>query len=298
MTSYEDLGFRRLTAPRVLTGAVKLEGSSSWWMWGGGLAVAVLGMTWWASVKESEKNPEAPKKERAFDRLAQRDREWAIGKYQDQYYKGRQLSKALNEAADWMADQVKKGETIVVHGRDGEVFYHLLESRPDVDMKRVKYVVSSQPLTTHGKNDPAYTDYLGRVVPHGAIHVDTGFKGSIQMWMDRSFGPKPRSFGERNWMGEGQDARPSDFVKEIRMMCALPETEIPMPELDKMRYESTGRDRTAIVGELERWVVPRLRLPRSGSWGKGGAQYSDNPHGYWAFLYGVLDGPVPIAPEE
>lgn len=219
---------------------------------------------------------------RARDRLAQRDPDWAISEFPREYEKGKRVAWFLKEIADGVEGMLKKGETVVVHGRDGELLYDLLMRRPGVDKSKVRYAITSRPVTTwtdldhvegrplheaHRQELQRYYDYVSRVVPVGAIHVDTGFEGSVPGWFDE----------------KGFE------VKSIRMMSASgSKAEIPIdtPLTPQERRKIVIEDIENSAKRLER--LTRYRV-RSGIGGFSGIRYSENAPGYHARAYGVYD---------
>ena len=198
---------------------------------------------------------------RALDRLAAKDPEWAISQYENEYKRGKRIAPLMKDVVDHVEEIVKKGDTVVIHGRDGELIYDLLMRRPGIPKSRVKYAITSRPLTTQASSIPdSYRDYLGRMVPKGAVHIDTGFGGSIPEWFDR----------------KGYE------VKDIRLVSAIDKTrEIPVtfPLDDNER-------RDIVLSDLEH-SSQRLDVVQYEGWGN--LRYSQAAPGYHARKYGVYD---------
>lgn len=214
---------------------------------------------------------------RARDRLAKRDPEWAISEFPSEYKRGRRIAKFLEQIVDRIEELTKQGETVVVHGRDGELLYDLLMRRPDIDKSKIRYAITSRPITTwsadmpltpeHGKELRRYWDYLARMVPTGAVHIDTGFEGSIPRWLDK----------------KGFE------VKSVQMVSAnRPEEQIvvSMPITDQER-------RAIVLSDLEHSSqrIDQLEKfnPQTGAGGFGDMIYSLAAPGYHARAYGVYD---------
>lgn len=231
------------------------------------IAIADFGPTG-SDPDEAVADYEESKINRVRDRLAARDPEWAISQFKNEYDRGMRIAPLLREVVNHIEEMVMKGETIVVHGRDGELIYEMLMRRPGIRKDLVRYAITSRPLTVFSSAIPAdyeaqipqnYRDYLGRMVPKGAVHIDTGFQGSIPRWLD------DRGFE----------------VKKIQMVSATrPEEQIPidLPIPDNVR-------RDIVLSDLEH-SSQRLENPLGG-WGK--LRYSYGAPGYHARKYGVYD---------
>lgn len=225
------------------------------------------------SVQNAAHNPAA----RAFDRAAREDLSWAAQQAPAEYQRGRRVSAALNEVVDQIVDMANRGEEIFIHGRDGELLYEMVKHRPNAKMKRIHYGVTSRAITTGlevaaSKQTNDYSShvlakkkedieaYLRRVVPPNAVHVDTGFAGSI-----------PRHLAS---MGIP--------VKKVLMVSAVNPAEEFKISPDNL--PSYGR-REMVLADLEH-SAQRLRAPRLKEWGKTG--YSADAPGFWARLAGAL----------
>ena len=219
---------------------------------------------------------------RARDRLAQRDPDWAISEFPAEYQRGRRIARFLKEIADSVEDMVKRGEVVVIHGRDGELLYDLLRRRPGIDKSKIRYAITSRALTTwtnlddiedaplhpaHRQDLGRYYDYLSRLIPVGAVHIDTGFEGSVPRWL-----------GHRGFK-----------VKKIRMMSTDIEGEeipisVPMTRLE--RRHLVGHE---VEGGAQRLDSLKRYRSRTGVGGFGGVTYSKDAPGYHARAYGVYD---------
>ncbi len=318
---------RDFSTPDSGIGALPGEGSNTWLWVLGVAATAVIGAVWWKAgqgkvgltwTEEQEANAHEERmarankqpEYRARDRLAQRDPQWAVENNQRDYKRGVEQAKPVYEAAEWIAEQTLAGEKVVIHGRDGDIFYQLLKRMPrsKVDMSKISYLISSRPLTTEHPHegyrestyhypgdersrDPEYDAYMRRLVPRGAIHVDTGFAGSIPKWMDRYFQER---------MPTTREYEPRAHVKQIKMLSAdREENLIPIKSLDIKHKPSSERmaTRRGLVDSIEH---TSLRLQKFGGndetseraarpWGKGRAAYSRQAPGFWAYLYGIED---------
>lgn len=245
---------------------------------------------------------------RARDRLAQREPSWAITEYPQEYERGQRLSRFLGHAVDQIAKEVQAGEDVVIHGRDGELLYELLKRRPDLDHRKIHYVLSSRSLTTERFKSPRQThdddegelepqhdehvkgwrrerflEYLRKHIPPNAVHVDTGFEGSI-----------PR------WIQEYEEVQIP--VKKLFMISSAdPRFQIPIdpstlpPPRERLRKSKSKKSKTPdtpeaqvrdiVLNDLE-YSAQRLASPKR--WGAIG--YSPDAPGFWARLYGVLKG--------
>lgn len=210
---------------------------------------------------------------RSRDRLAQRDPEWAISEFPAEYKRGRRIAKFLEEITDHVEDLVNKGDVVVIHGRDGELLYDLLMRRPGIDKSKIRYALTSRPMTTQAQFIPeVYKDYLGRMVPKNAVHIDTGFAGSIPRWLD----------------AQGYQ------IKAIRMVSATnPEEQIPVsiPISNEERREIVLSD---LEHSSQRLENPTQYRPASSenepeSGGFRGLVYSWAAPGFHARAYGVYD---------
>jgi hypothetical protein len=192
---------------------------------------------------------------RARDRLAQQDPAWAIQAYPHEYARGRRIAPVLRAVIDEITTRLETRETVLVHGRDGELLFRLLQRRGTKG--DLRYAVTSRPLTTGGSGGEAHEAYLARVLPREvpAVHVDTGFAGSIPRWM-----------ATRGWT-----------VRAIRMVSATsPAEQFSQPS----EYQSGLRD--LVLGDLEH-AAQRHELPTA--W--PGLSYAEDSPGFWARLYGV-----------
>lgn len=209
-----------------------------------------------AQVEVQERGP-ARSDARFFDRYAQLHPEWAIEKFDHEYKRGRRIAPLMQEVVAQVEKMVRDGNDVVVHGRDGELIYTMLTQIPGLDLSKVHYAITSRPLTTDAKGvSGRFINYLRRSIPKNAIHIDTGFEGSIPRWLDN------RGFE----------------VKSIKMVSAnRPEEQIESTIDDK-------RLRTIVLADLEH-SSQRLRTPSSFD----KMPYSKGAPGYWARYFGVRD---------
>ena len=198
---------------------------------------------------------------RALDRAAQRAPEWAIRGWRYEYDRGRRLAPVLGAALAGLTRLLDEGHTLFIHGRDGEILRDLLARHPRrAEWKgRVRYALTSRPLTVEGRGalDSKYEAYLEKVCPRAlpAIHVDTGFAGSIPRWFQR-----------QRWT-----------VQKLALLHAE-DSEDALPETVALA------SRDLVLAEIEH-SLHRLEKPRR--WGE--IEYSSGAPGYWARLYGVAD---------
>ena len=218
----------------------------------------------------SERDPRKGIK-RFYDRLAQQDQEWAITEFPGEYARGKRIAPILKDAIDYITSAVQKGDNVFIHGRDGELIYEILKRQKGLDLSKVRYAITSRPLTTESRTfDSKYKSYLRRLIPEDAIHIDTGFEGSIPKWLKKKGFP----------------------VKDIKMVSATrPEEQIP---------STTGLTplqlRNIVLSDLEH-SSQRLENPKNLSVKEEGKllggfhflTYSDAAPGFWARLYGVED---------
>lgn len=201
----------------------------------------------------------ASARRRWADLRAQVDPDWAIDQWRVEYGRGQRIAPVLGEVLDHLVELARDGATLLVHGRDAELVWHLLSRRG----VRAAYAITSRPLTTHGGQPRGeYLAYLQRVVPRSAVHVDTGCVGSIPQW-----------FATHGWT-----------VEQIRLVSAVdPENQIPVSPAALQAARSASL-RTLVLADLEH--SPQ-RLVRPATWGR--ISYAEGAPGYWARLYGVCD---------
>ncbi len=223
---------------------------------------------------------------RARDKVASKDWDWAISEYPQEYLRGKRLAPVMKGVVDQLADLNKSGETLLIHGRDGELLYEMLKRRPDVDMSKVRYAITSRGLTSlaadvkakakedakdpknaktydahvYARREQQFEDYL-KQIPADAIHIDTGFQGSIPRYLADQKGVR---------------------VKRIAMISAeKPEEQL---DVDRSLVPDYGL-RTMVLTDLEH-SPQRLNKPDIRTWGQTG--YSPNAPGFWARLAGML----------
>ncbi len=316
------------SSPDVGIGALPGSEKSSKWLWVlGTVAVGAIGITWWQAQKAAEEAAKDPdnrpthKIARIADRLAQKDPEWAAQQDPTAYKQGWNLADIANDATDWITEQTLKGEKVVIHGRDGDTFYQLLKRRGKADMSKVSYVISSSPLTIsspysqeikeveeaakgdgYGKAshkggydpsfmaqmDPAYRAYLHRVVPRGAIHVDTGYVGTIPDWMDKHM--RGGMTGDKPFV---KDIKLIGFSPRDNAMKDLPrQLQLPRHTRDALvdsvsTFENTPKRLARVSDEsIENSKNPKYAKP---AWGKNRAQYAKDAPGFWSFLQAIED---------
>ena len=194
---------------------------------------------------------------RFFDRYAQLDPEWAIQSFPYEYERGKRVAPIIRNVVLQIEDMIRSGEHVVIHGRDGELLYTMLTQTPGLDLSKVHYAITSRPLTTEASGiSGKFLDYLKRSIPKNAIHIDTGFEGSIPQWLDK------RGFR----------------VKYVRLVSANNPSE---------QFKSTLAPeflRHIVLRDLEH-SPQRLRTPRSFE----KMRFSRGAPGYWARYFGVRD---------
>ncbi len=211
---------------------------------------------------------------RAHDRLAQRSPTWAIAQRPDEYTRGQRISAIMCAAVQWLhRTMLATTAPVVIHGRDCEILYHLAMRGRIVRFsrsmrKRLRYVISSRPITTHRPANATWvadhTAYLRRLCAPGAIHIDTGFAGSIPRWINANIAS----------------------IGEIRLISADdPSRAIPIAD----DLIPAGGLRELVLSDLEH---SSQRLERPNAWGIGQRTYSQGAPGYWARLYGIEAGPT------
>ncbi|GIW60280.1 MAG: hypothetical protein KatS3mg087_1346 [Patescibacteria group bacterium] len=226
---------------------------------------------------EPEENPSHDYEEgspiaRALDRLAQRNRDWAISQSRSEYQRGLDISGLMLRVLQ--ALEKIKG-LLVIHGRDCELVFQLAKKiRPKL-ARRMRYVLSPRVLTVYADKSEelsGYYAYLERIVPKTVpqTHIDTGFAGSVPMW-----------FKQRGW--------------NVRRIALISSTSERMALLGKESLSEETRE--IVLYDLEYSAQRLVELDsRNGErrapgradrkpWG-----YSLSAPGFWARLYGVIDG--------
>ena len=205
---------------------------------------------------------------RARDRLAQRDRAWAVAEYPHEYARGRRLAPLYARILDACAELARQ-HPLVVHGRDGEMIWQVAHAvRPRL-ARRMRYVLSSRPLTTQASGHAeGYLAYLRRVAPprERAVHVDTGFAGSIPRW-----------FATRGWR-----------VARLALVSADRPQDALLAE-----SSSSAELRQCVLSDLE-YAAQRLCEATSsevapGAEGRRRWLYSHDAPGFWARFYGIVE---------
>ena len=203
---------------------------------------------------------------RRRDLLARRDPEWAIWNYPHEYDRGKRIAPMMKEVVDYVASLNRQGEKIFIHGRDGELVFDLLKRVPGIDMSRISYAITSRKLSLepHSKD---YERYLRSKIPKGAVHVDTGFLGTIPMHLQAL----------------GYD------VKRAALIRHEPDVDVTQTVAIEQIPSGFGEKPIEyIVNELEH-AAQRLESPREQGWGKHELIYAQEAPGYHARYYGVLD---------
>lgn len=208
---------------------------------------------------------------RFYDRLAQEDQDWAITEFPSEYERGKRIAPIIKDAIDYITSIVKKGDNVFIHGRDGELIYEILKKQKGLDLSKIRYAITSRPLTTEAKTvDSKYMDYLRRMIPPNAVHIDTGFEGSIPKWL----------------MRQGFPIRGIKMVSATRIDEEIPST----AGLTPLQL------RNIVLSDLEH-SSQRLENPKNLTVEQEGKAlggfhfltYSDAAPGFWARVYGVED---------
>jgi hypothetical protein len=199
---------------------------------------------------------------RAEDRIAQDKPEWAISGWAHEHHRGVRIAGLIKATLVEIQHCLSQGETVLIHGRDGELLYQLLKRMPlSRRMRRlVKYAITSRPVTTGMPHlHPKVAGMLTRILPKGipAVHVDTGFAGSIPDW-----------FARQGWN-----------VSRVLLISAISEGRQMQSTKD---YPNL---REVVLGDLEH-SAQRLQQLTHESPDKG-FMYHPSAPGFWARLYGV-----------
>ena len=197
---------------------------------------------------------------RTRDRLAQMDPDWAIQEAPDEYERGKRVAELVDKVTDFLVEKSRKGKRIFIHGRDGELLAELLKRKG----VKAAYGLTPRVLTTESRlkdeEKEAYTSYLKRVCPMTAIHVDTGFQGSVPKWM-----------------------RQAGFqVDEIWLVSS----EVPKYQIPTVLSCASENVHDIVISDLEH-AAQRLLKPKG--WKRGSVSYHQDAPGFWARLYGVAD---------
>jgi hypothetical protein len=226
----------------------------------------VLYPDWDEAKTESDRERDYRKSQnslaRAEDRLAQDKPEWAISGWAHEHHRGIRIAGLIKAALVEIQNCLAKGETVLIHGRDGELLYQLLKRMPLPRRMRklVKYAVTSRPVTTGmPRLHPKVGSMLTRILPKGipAVHIDTGFAGSIPDW-----------FARQGWN-----------VSRVLLISAISEGRQMQSTKD---YPNL---REVVLGDLEH-SAQRLQQLTHESPDKG-FMYHPSAPGFWARLYGV-----------
>ena len=199
---------------------------------------------------------------RAEDRIAQDKPEWAISGWAHEHHRGVRIAGLIKAALVEIQHCLSKGETVLIHGRDGELLYQLLKRMPMTRRMRklVKYAITSRPVTTGSPTThQKVSGMLTRILPKNrpAVHVDTGFAGSIPDW-----------FARQGWN-----------VSRVLLISAISEGRQMQSTKD---YPNL---REVVLGDLEH-SAQRLQQLTHESPDKG-FMYHPSAPGFWARLYGV-----------
>ena len=256
----------------------------------GVLGVGFKPLPWKLASYLGESDIRSDAKYRALDRLYRNDPAKAAKADPDSYQLGIKIAAILWAAVGHLIGLLRRGESIVLHGRDGEILFHMLQRIEGWNgwKTRVSYVVSSRPLTSEWRdNGPKdrpkkLWDYLKvsqKVGP--AWHVDTGYRGSIPKWMKAS-----------GWNVKGilliSASNPDYQIPEV--LDAFDESLIP----ESYSYSKEGRLWDFVIKHVEHSPQRLEKLPDSQNW--DGFKYSEEVVGYWAKLQGIMDA-RPYGPE-
>jgi len=202
---------------------------------------------------------------RVRDRLAQNNPK--VGEeYPHAYALGKLLAPLYAEIVSFLAlASASSGLPIFVHGRDGEIVYHLLRECG----VPTAYGITSRAVTTEGCGN--VSDYLRRVVPQKAIHYDTGFSGSIPKWM-----------AEKGWDVEAVFLASANSVDGVVEIPGLKEAARNLLDVEGI----DGRSLREIVIDYMEHAPQRLEKVRS----LNSLTFSDEAPQFWARLAGVRDG--------
>jgi hypothetical protein len=189
------------------------------------------------------------------DLKAQRDPDWAVSSHPECYSRGKNIARVIDQATDFLIKRAQdKKADIFVHGRDAEVLAQVLRRKGF----NAAYGLTPRKLTTEaGRRDPAYIRYLHRVCPRRAIHVDTGFEGSVANWL--------------------RDVLKFD-VEEVWLVEAA---------IRKERQIPTECDAHDVARNIEQ-AGHRLQPLRS-KWSMKNLEYSEGATCFWAMVYGITD---------
>lgn len=148
---------------------------------------------------------------------------------------------------------------IFVHGRDGEIVFHLLKEQG----VPTRYAVTSRSLTTESQETNGKSmAYLRRVVPQKAWHYDTGFAGSIPEWMRRN-----------GWEVAGIS------------LASSANHQYRIHGLSKVAQESLGEDMRTVVLDMMEHQPQRLQKPNGLH-----MKFDTEAPRFWARLAGVRAG--------
>jgi hypothetical protein len=198
---------------------------------------------------------------RTRDTLAQRNPQWAIKEYPIEFDTGKRIADVYKQVMALVDGYVKDGHKVAAHLRDGEMIYQLALK---MGIKNIIPIFSSRPLTTQNNriSGSEFEKYLNRVLPKSvpAIHVDTGFAGSIPLWMKR----------------EGWN------VTAIKLVSAdNPDMQMPIT--------SARRLRSVVIEDMEH-CSQRFAEVEKEDWDIGHIRYSYDAPGFWARFYGICEG--------
>lgn len=242
------------TAPRSLAWWKQWQGSSE-----GAKAQALL------DKNRPSRDPGVQAKNKYLDQKAQVDDAWAVEQKPADYALGRKIAPVMGAALKFLQEKQAAGEKLVIHGRDAEILYALLART--TGLRNVTYVISSRALTTQAsEHSPKYLAYLKRLIPPNAIHVDTGFAGSIPEWINNT----------RTALG-------GIPVKQVVMISAEDSSK-QIPGLEALAPKYGLRE--MVLSDIEH-SAQRLAQPVASSWGT--LAYSHEVVGFWAKLYGICD---------
>jgi hypothetical protein len=205
------------------------------------------------------------------DRRAQRNHRWAVAKYPKEYFRGLRLAPLYAEVIQELKKRIEQDPELIlaIHGRDGEMIYELAKIVDPALFKRMVYFITSRPLTSQravGPSDEAvvkHNEYITRILPKDkkALHVDTGFGGSIPDW-----------FRSNGWNVSGVG-----LISAEKQDYAL---------LDRS-YHDHGL-RKIVLDDLEHTPQRLAKIENIKEWGN--LTYSKHAVGFWARLYGIIVG--------
>lgn len=201
------------------------------------------------------------------DKIAQRAPTFAKQKWSNQYNKGLKIGWLFKQVLEYMEKKTAEGHTFYIHGRDGEIVYQL--ARRSGRKINCKFAITSRSLGPTRNNlnelDADYVKYLKRVFPQNdkkAIHLDSGFSGSVPKWFHRS----------------GWD--PSGGLVLVGACNTAKDYQLPFVnrQIDGLLCNPDG-----LAGTYMEDITHRLISPDK--WGK--LKFNEASGGFWAYIYGI-----------